>query len=157
MLNFSCCYDNPLKHRNNLSITSKIYNFLKTKQIHLTLQVFKKFRVFRVFDFSIRGKVENWETSEISNFLQQSNYKPWKNFQVFRVFDFSIRAKIKTWKPWKARKARNFFSEFSSSEFSILGIRSKSKSRKRKSRKQNSELSEVSEFSTWPLQVPILV
>ena len=37
-----------------------------TKQIHLTLQVRDNFRVFRVFDFIIRAKIENSETSKIA-------------------------------------------------------------------------------------------
>ena len=36
-----------------------------TKQIHLTLQVRENVKVFRVFDFSIRVKIENSENSEI--------------------------------------------------------------------------------------------
>ena len=37
--------------------------------------------------------MENSETWEIPNFLQQNNYKSWKNFRVSRVFDFCLRVK----------------------------------------------------------------
>ena len=64
------------------------------KQIHLT----QKFRVFGVFDVIIRVKIENSETSKISNFLRKNTflgiYKCCKYSRVLWVFDFSIMAKI---------------------------------------------------------------
>ena len=70
------------------------FQFPQLKKIHSNSEVLKNFGVFRVSNFSIRAKIENSETSEISNFLQQNNYKPWEKFRVFRVFDLSISAKI---------------------------------------------------------------
>ena len=88
---------------------SELSSFLKqTKIISQVYKSWDNFRVFRVFDFCMKAKIRNSETSEISNFFLQNNYKPWKNFRVFRVFDFCIRVKIEN---SKTSEISNFISK----------------------------------------------
>ena len=86
MLNFTCCYDNPLKHKNDLSITSKIYNFLKIKQIHLTLQVLKKNPSIPSFRFQHKEqtrKLENLGNFQLPPTKQLQALKRFPSFPTF--------------------------------------------------------------------------
>ena len=74
------CYDNPLKHKNNLSITSKIYKFLQIKQIHLTLQVLKK--ILSIPSVRIQHKGQNQKLGNLRN----SQLAPTKQLQALKKF-----------------------------------------------------------------------
>ena len=88
---------------------SELSSFLEqTKIINQVYKSWDNFRVFRVFDFYMKAKIRNSETSGISKFFLQNNYKSRKNFRVFRVFDFCIRVKIEN---SKTSEISNFISK----------------------------------------------
>ena len=66
-------------------------NFLQQNNYKL----WKNFRIFRVFDFSIRAKIENSETLEIPKFPQikeiHSNSEVLKKFPSFPSFRFQYK------------------------------------------------------------------
>ena len=93
--NFTCCYDNLLKHKNDLSIPSKICNFLKTKQIYLTLQVLKKIPSFPSFRSQHKGqnrKLGNLGNSQFPQIKEiHANIKILKKFPSFPSFRFQYK------------------------------------------------------------------
>ena len=99
LLLWPSCYNNSLKHKNDLSISSKIYNFLKIKQIHLTLQVLKK--ILSIPNFPFQHKAQNWKLGNLRNFQLPST----KQLQALKKFlsflSFWFQHKGQTWKTQK--------------------------------------------------------